>query len=85
MATPTKTGNWQVTLDVETHKVVVDSAGVKQEVPMDEWIEVGVFAPDQPGKEIEPLYLRKHRIHSGRQTIIVTVPRRPARAGIDPD
>ncbi|RCR67115.1 ABC transporter permease/M1 family aminopeptidase [Larkinella punicea] len=85
VATPTKTGNWQVTLDVETHKVVVDSAGVKQEVPMDEWIEVGVFAPDQPGKEIEPLYLRKHRIHSGRQTIIVTVPRRPARAGIDPD
>lgn len=85
VATSTKTGNWQVILDVETHKVVVDSAGVKKEVPMDEWIDVGVFAPDKPGATKEPLYFRKHRIHSGRQTIIVTVPRRPARAGIDPD
>ena len=26
-----------------------------------------------------------HRIHSGRQIITVTVPRPPARAGIDPN
>ena len=29
-------------------------------------------------------YLQKHRIRSGKQTIAVTVPQKPARAGIDP-
>jgi ABC-2 type transport system permease protein len=83
-ARPTKKGNWQVILDVETRKVVVDRAGVKKEVSMDEWIDIGVFGPDKPGERKEPLYFRKHRIQSGRQTIIVTVPRRPTLAGIDP-
>ena len=32
----------------------------------------------------QPLYLQKHRIRSTEQTITVTVPRMPARAGIDP-
>ncbi|WP_181885113.1 hypothetical protein [Pontibacter diazotrophicus] len=30
------------------------------------------------------LYLQKHRISSNRQSITVTVPQKPARAGIDP-
>lgn len=36
---------------------------------------------ETPGK---PLYLTKHRIRTGPQTIAITVPQRPARAGIDP-
>lgn len=32
----------------------------------------------------EPLYLKRHRIRTGQQTIRMTVPREPARAGIDP-
>ena len=36
---------------------------------------------DGPG---EPLYLQRHRIQSGQQTIQITVPRAPVRAGIDP-
>jgi ABC-2 type transport system permease protein len=83
-ATPTKTGAWQVTLEVETHKIVVDSAGLKTEVPMEEWVVVGVMAPDKSGAQQKPLYLQKHRIRSGKQTIKVTVPTKPARAGIDP-
>jgi ABC-2 type transport system permease protein len=31
-----------------------------------------------------PLYARKHRIRSGRQTITVIVSQKPARGGIDP-
>ena len=74
-----------MTLDVRARKVVVDSAGVETEVPMDDWVEIGVFAPAEKGEELgEPLYLQKHRIRSGEQTITVTVPSKPARAGIDP-
>jgi ABC-2 type transport system permease protein len=76
-AKQTSADAWQVTLDVRARKIVVDEAGVETEVPMDDWTEVGVFDEGEP-------YLRKHRIRSGKQTITVTVPQKPARAGIDP-
>ena len=42
-AEQTEAGTWQVTLDVRARKVVVDSAGVETEVPMNEWVEIGIF------------------------------------------
>lgn len=82
-AAQTKTGNWQVTLKVQAQKVVVDSTGHENEVPMNDWLEVGIY---EEGKGFnEPLYLQMHRIRSGEQTIKVTVPRKPDRAGIDPN
>ena len=84
-ATETASGTWQVTLDVRARKVVVDTADVETEVPMNDWVQIGLFAPAGGGAELaEPLYVQMHRIRSGEQTITVTVPRRPARAGIDP-
>ena len=82
----TAAGTWQVTLDVQARKVVVDEAGVETEVPMDDWVEVGVFAPAEKGEEPgKPPYLQKHRIRSGQQSITVTVPSRPTHTGIDPN
>ena len=81
----TGAGDWRVTLQVEARKTVADSAGAEREVPMGEWVEIGIFAPAAPGEILgAPLYVRRHRVRSGAQTITVTVPRRPARAGIDP-
>ncbi|HET8774919.1 MAG TPA: hypothetical protein VFP80_14050 [Thermoanaerobaculia bacterium] len=79
-------GAWQVTLGVQARKVVVDEAGVETELPMDEPVEIGIFARAEPGQgELSaPLHLEQHRIRSGPQTITVTVPRQPALAGIDP-
>jgi aminopeptidase N len=78
-------GAWEVTFDVVARKVTVDTAGIEAERPMDELIEIGVYAPGggdgSPGR---PLHLAMHRIRSGPQTITVTVAERPARAGIDP-
>ena len=67
-----------MTLDVEARKLVIDEAGVETALAMDDWVEIGVFAGD------EPIYLQKHRIRSGKLTITVTVPSSPTRAGIDP-
>ena len=84
-AVQTDAGTWQVTLEVEAHKVVGDSAGVEKEAPMNEWVEIGIFAAAGPGEVLgKALHVQKHRISSGRQTITVTVPERPARGGIDP-
>jgi hypothetical protein len=79
-------GGWQVTLKVRAHKEVFDSAGVQTEVPMNEWLDIGVFAnAAEGGWELsQPIYMRKHRIRSGVQTITVTVAREPVLAGIDP-
>ena len=46
--------------------------------PRDDSVEIVVFAGD--GR----IYLQQHRIRSGTQTIVVSVPSRPTRAGIDP-
>jgi hypothetical protein len=85
VAMKTESGSWKVTLEVEAHKVVADSAGVEKEVPVTELIEIGIFAPAQPGEILgKTLHIEKHRIHSGIQSIEVIVPGKPARAGIDP-
>jgi ABC-2 type transport system permease protein len=84
-AVQTDAGAWQVALEVRARKLVVDGAGVETEVPMDDWVEVGAFAPATGGQALrEPLYLQKHRLRSGRQTVTLTLPHKPALAGIDP-
>lgn len=79
-ARPAANGQWQVSVDVVARKVMVDAEGKEREVPMNDLIEIGAFT-DADGK---PMHLSMHRIRSGAQTITITVPRRPARAGIDP-
>ena len=81
---PTGAGEYAVTLDVVAKKMRADSVGKETEVPMNDFVEVGVFAPGEGDGLGQPLYLKRHRIQSGKQTIRITVPREPARAGIDP-
>jgi len=66
---PSGAGQYVVTLDIVASKGRADSLGALTEVPMNDLVEIGVFAPgegDAPGK---PLYLQQHRIHSGKDTI----------------
>ena len=84
-AVQTAAGTWQVTMEVDAHKVVADSAGKETEVPMTRVGRDRDLRTRGPGEMLgKPLYVQKHRIRSGTQTITVTVPERPARGGIDP-
>lgn len=84
-AEPIGGGAYRVTLQVEAKKLKADGVGRETEVPMHDWIEIGVFSPaENANGRGEPLYLERHWIGSGAQTITVTVPELPARAGIDP-
>jgi hypothetical protein len=84
-AVETSAGTWQVTFEIEAKKTVADSAGKEREVQISELIEIGVFAAAEPGEILgKPLYVQKHLIRSGLQTVTVTVPSKPARGGIDP-
>lgn len=84
-AQPTASGDWQVTLKLRARKVTVDETGIETEVPMNDWVEIGVFADaENESKQGAPLYRQMHRLGGGQQTITVTVPEKPALAGIDP-
>ena len=81
----TEAGTWRVTLEVEARKEMVDTAGVETRLPLNDLVEIGIFAPRKEGEILgKPLYWQKHRIRSGRQTITVTLPEKSDRAGIDP-
>ncbi|GAA4453161.1 M1 family aminopeptidase [Nibrella saemangeumensis] len=73
--------NWKVTLRVKAKKYIIDSTGSDIAQPLNDWIEIGVFAP---GVKSKPLYRQKHKITAEETTITVRVSEKPAQAGIDP-
>ncbi|HYI08154.1 MAG TPA: M1 family aminopeptidase [Thermoanaerobaculia bacterium] len=73
-------GKYEVTLEVMAQKLRADGIGRETPTPMNDLLEVGIFAP---GKD-DPIYLARHRIRSGKQTIRIIVPQKPSRAGLDP-
>jgi hypothetical protein len=78
-------GQYRVTLFVEAAKARSDSIGNLTPTEMHDLVEIGVFAGNAQGQSPgDSLYVRQHRIRAGKQAIVVTVPRQPTRAGIDP-
>jgi ABC-2 type transport system permease protein len=77
---PLPDGRHEVTLEVVAQKLRADSLGVETPAPMNDIVDVGVFA----GERDDPMYVVRHRIRSGAQTIRVIVPQEPSRAGVDP-
>ncbi len=72
-------GRYEVTLKVAAKKLRADENGTQKEVPMNDWIDIGVLGADDA-----PLYLKKHRVASGESTFAIEVSGKPVRAGIDP-
>ena len=83
-AEPLGNGQFRVTLDVTAAKMRADTIGVETPVGMNDLVEIGVFAAGEDDRAQQTMYLRRHRIRSGTQRIVVTVPEVPVRAGIDP-
>jgi ABC-2 type transport system permease protein len=81
---------YEVNLKVLAGKVYADEKGnEKPAANMNDYIDIGVFAEeavDKNGKKTTvPLYLKKHRLKAGEQTIKVIVEgKKPVKAGIDP-
>ncbi|WP_460976962.1 hypothetical protein [Spirosoma knui] len=45
-----KEDKWQVTLELQTHKLVVNNVGIETKLPMRDWIDIGLFIPAEEGK-----------------------------------
>jgi ABC-2 type transport system permease protein len=74
-------GEWRVTLGLSVGRAEADTLRVTA-LPLDEIVQIGVYGEDSAAA---PLYLRTHRIREREPTLTVTVPSRPARAGLDPN
>jgi hypothetical protein len=72
-------GQYEVTLKASAKKLRAEADGTQHEVPMDDWVDIGVFDDKEA-----PLYLKKHRVRSGETTLTLVVSGKPAKAGIDP-
>ena len=72
-------GKYDVTLELDTHKLQADALGVEQEVPLHDWIPVGVL--DAKG---DALVLEPRKFDGPRSTLIMVTDGVPARAGVDP-
>jgi hypothetical protein len=79
-------GRYDVTLDLHAGKLTVDGVGKETKAPLDDWVEVGVFAAGPSGKERDEkvLYLQRHHITTAEPTLKVVVDGLPSEAGFDP-
>jgi hypothetical protein len=73
---------YKVTLTAQARKAKSDGSGNETPMPLNDYIEIGVFKGPK-GEEI-PLYLKKEKITREKNTFEITVDEKPTRAGIDP-
>ncbi len=80
-------GRFDVAVTVVARKLYADGRGKEVEAPLSEAIDIGVFDAE-PGKKAfskrNVLALQRQVLHSGEQTVVVTVDHPPRFAGVDP-
>lgn len=77
-------GKYQVNLKVVSQKFYADSLGAESEVPINDWIDIGVYTEDTSGED-SLIYLDRRKITDQENTFQITVDREPTKAGIDPN
>lgn len=88
-AKPTEGNKYTVTLTLQSKKIYYDSLGNELEQgKAKNLIDIGIFAEDGKNErgmtKKVPLYLKKHWLTPGEQTLEFTVEGKPVKAGIDP-
>jgi hypothetical protein len=76
-------GRFELTLTVSSEKIRADSAGVETRIPVNDWVDIGVYGKDDNGKD-KLIYLKKHKITITDNTFTIFLRQKPQKAGIDP-
>ncbi|AMU97910.1 ABC transporter permease/M1 family aminopeptidase [Xanthomonas citri] len=79
-------GRFDVTVQAQAAKLQADGRGKEHAVPMDDWIEVGIYG--QPADKNAPapvLALQRRHVTSATPSFTLTVDALPVEAGFDPD
>jgi aminopeptidase N len=80
-------GQYEVSFDVDAKKFYADGKGKETEAPLDEPFDIGVFNAE-PGRADytaqSVLAFRRQHLHTGKQTVTLTVAQAPLWVGVDP-
>jgi hypothetical protein len=79
-------GKYVVRIEVGAAKYHADGSGRETKVPMDDWIDFGVFGSRDPKGPSEGrlLALEKRHVDGSASTFEMVVDQQPVKAGIDP-
>ena len=78
-------GSYRVSATVRGRKTFDPAGGIKTtEVPLDEMIDVAVYAGHPLSTDAAPLYAAKHRLRSGQTVLTFEVRGRPGFISLDP-
>jgi ABC-2 type transport system permease protein len=85
-ATKRPDGKYEVELQYEARKFQADGKGVETPLPLDDWMEVGVFArkPGEPEARERVLALQRQHVTQPKGRFTFVVDAQPYEAGIDP-
>lgn len=75
--------DFEVTLKVTAEKLRADSTGLESVIPINDWIDIGVYGKNIAGKD-SLIYLKKHKITQKENEFRIQVKSKPRKAGIDP-
>jgi ABC-2 type transport system permease protein len=81
-ATETPDHKYKVVLDVQARKAKADENGNETPMPLNDYIDIGVFTGEKDHEK--PLSLKKEKLTQEHQTFEIIVDQKPTRAGIDP-
>jgi ABC-2 type transport system permease protein len=89
IATDASNGQYRLDVYLSSKKLRADSLGSETEVPMKDWVDIGVYTrpargQKSPDRDGVPIYLTKQQIRDGSQHVVLTLSQLPSRAGIDP-
>lgn len=79
-------GKYQLNITIHADKLVADEKGSETSMPLAELIDIGVFStdPDKISGENGVIYLQKHQIVSGENSIELLLDTKPQYVGVDP-
>jgi ABC-2 type transport system permease protein len=79
---PTADKKYKVVLTVQSRKLKADGLGAETQMPLNDFIDIGVFTGKKDHEQ--PLSLKKEKITQEKQVFEIVVDQMPTRAGIDP-
>jgi hypothetical protein len=78
-------GRYEVNIDVEAHKFEATGGGQEEEVPISDWVDIGILGEEQGEMKIpEVIFLQKFEVTNKVQHYRITVDKEPVSVGIDP-
>ena len=76
-----KNGKYEVSIDVEAHKMKADTIGNETEMEIRDWIDIGAFSDDE---EENLIFEKRVKINKENMSFTFEVDELPAKAAIDP-